>query len=175
MSLEGNWEVGLSELHYPQSWKVFQKPSWISILVERADGAGKIQATVPVKKEGPDKRIFKFPLKTGQEAIIAFEVEVANQLEAKDKVVYFGNDGMTMPYTPSFDLCHVQVPPGNYSSPSEVCGYINHIIDIDITLPMEFDAFEPGATGMVSNYFRAEHDKKQNRIIFTSDLAVVRF
>jgi hypothetical protein len=40
MNLEGNWEMGLAEVHYPKTWKVVKTGGWLTIMIMRKDTTG---------------------------------------------------------------------------------------------------------------------------------------
>ena len=175
MNFEGTWGVGLSELHYPRTWNVFQKSSYFILLFSRHDGLGRLKVSPPIPEE-PNMRYFNKQASNGVNITLPYDVQVTNNEDGTETTTYYNAQGAALDYTPSFDLFEIQIPPGNYRSPEEVCQYINkYISQVQIYLTKDVSKYTSLLLGQISNFFTAEHNKKLKRICFTSDIPFLEF
>ena len=125
MNLEGTWEVGLTELHYPRTWKVLKTAGWITILIYRLDNKGSIKGVAEDLSNTSQQYII--PLKAGKtpEENHAAEVVIMGDITDDgtfESVVNAGKQRVEV--HPTYDVIHIEVPAGNYHDIESVCKYI---------------------------------------------------
>jgi hypothetical protein len=146
--LQGDWEVALSEIHYPNTWKNLDEEGLIQLIIYRTDDKGNTKLERTAKPDGSSEIKFDFKLRHGGNKLSI----VASALTDKRKAV-----------AQSCDFIYIFIKAGNYDSVEEVLSIFNRAVR-NAVFPLAANQAQP-----FDVVLRADYDKITKLITLFSD------
>ena len=143
--LDGDWEVALTEVHYPHTWKTIDKRAIIELFVYRFDTLGVYKPVPEIDKDGNRQYKFNVPL----------EYLLGDQRVIPPISLAYGD-------AKSLDVLGINLPPGNYTSTDSVIETLKNGIALNArsikeSLDTDLD---------INNLIDIEFNKVKNRFVF---------
>ena len=148
LKLDGDWEVGLTEVTYPSSLNSFDKPIRLEFIVYRLDNGGQIKPTVFLDSIHGTIRKFSIPL----------QYNIPN-LETNFHEVYQG-----LLFIRSIDTFVIVIPAGSYTIPTFVESFQNLLAaEIAKLIPHKYIRTRNDPTFPLGNLFNFSYLPLANR------------
>ncbi len=144
--LDGDWEVAVTEVHYPQTIKSIEKLSKIQFIVYREDVYGTLKAKDPASTSNVDMKVIRIPL----------EYNLTDTVIAAPRLSDF--------ICQSADNIVIELPVGRYTSPKDLGDYIASQLEIKLKAL-------PDHTKSTNSKITFAFDNRQNKFTIKARLA----